>query len=127
MQANAIVDLVQQRIGQDSPETAERLIQAVLETLAERDLGGAHASFAAELPPQFGQILENPDRTSRETFPVEEFVRRVAERAEISELQSRTWARAALTALVESVPTEERNRFVSAFPDDLADYTHWVV
>ena len=39
MQANAIVDLVQQRIGQDSPETAERLIQAVLETLAERDLG----------------------------------------------------------------------------------------
>ncbi len=127
MATNAIVDLVQQRIGQDSPETAERLINAVLETLAERDLNGAHTSFAAELPPEYGAILDNPDRKTREHFDVDEFIRRVAERANISEPQSETWARAALTALVENVPTEERNRFVAQFPDDLADYTHWVV
>ncbi|GAA4476972.1 hypothetical protein GCM10023190_15590 [Enteractinococcus fodinae] len=127
MATNAIVDLVQQRIGEISPETAERLINAVLETLAERDLSGAHTGFAAELPPEYGAILNDPDRTSHEHFDVEEFIRRVGERANVSYPQSETWTRAALTALVENVPTEERNRFVSHFPDDLADYTHWVV
>lgn len=127
MATNAIVDLVQQRIGQDSPETAERLIKAVLETLGERDLNGAHTSFAAELPPEYGAILDDPDRTTREHFGADEFVRRVAERANISEPQDETWTRAALTALVENVPTDERNRFVAQFPDDLADYTRWIV
>lgn len=127
MATNAIVDLVQQRIGQESPETAERLLNAVLETLAERDLNGAHTSFAAELPPEYGAILDDPDRTTREHFDVDEFIRRVGERANISAPQDETWTRAALTALVENVPTEERNRFVAQFPADLADYTHWVV
>jgi uncharacterized protein (DUF2267 family) len=124
-QLDAINDLVQQRIGLDQPDTAERLLQAVLETLAERDLSGAHASFAAELPPAYGQILNNPDRTSREEFSDEEFVRRVAERADIPLQQSKTWARAALSALVENVPALERERFVTALPDDLVGYTEW--
>ena len=41
MATDAIVDLVQQRTGQESPEPAERLIEAVLQTLGELDLNGA--------------------------------------------------------------------------------------
>lgn len=124
-QLDAINDLVQQRIGLDEPQTAERLLQSVLETLGERDLGGAHAAFATELPPAYGEILQHPRSNTREVFTAEEFVRRVADRADIPIQQSKTWTRAALSALVENVPTAERNRFVAALPADLVGYTEW--
>ena len=126
MATDAIVDLVQQRTGQESPEPAERLIEAVLQTLGELDLNGAQAGFAAALPVPYGDLLQNPDTSRQERFDSEEFVRRVAQRTDISVEQADTWTHAGLTAIIENVPTEERNRFVVAFPEDLRSYTQWV-
>lgn len=102
MTTDAIVDLVQQRTGQDSPEIAERLIQ-------------------------YGNLLLNPDEAERGQFSAEEFVHRVAQRSDISVAQSETWTRAGLTAIIENTPTQDRNRFVAALPEDLTHYTEWIV
>lgn len=127
MTTDAIVDLVQQRTGQDSPEIAERLIQSVLQTLGELDLKGAQKNFAAALPAPYGNLLLHPDEAERGQFSAEEFVHRVAQRSDISVAQSETWTRAGLTAIIENTPTQDRNRFVAALPEDLTHYTEWIV
>lgn len=127
MTTDAIVDLVQQRTGQDAPEPAERLVQAVLQTLGELDLNDAQSNFAAALPVPYGELLQNPDGAARERFNAEEFVHRVSRRADISVEQADTWTRAGLTSIIENVPTDERNRFVEALPEDLTSYTQWNV
>lgn len=127
MQPTEIIELVQERTGHDSAQPANDLLLAVLETLAERDLDGAQLNFAAQLPDEFGTVLTHADKTGQEKFDADEFVRRVAQRADISEEQSETWTRATLSGLVESVSAGERNDFVSALPADLAAYARWDV
>ena len=127
MQSTAIIELVQERIGDESETVAHDMIRAVLETLAERDLDDAQQKFAAQLPTEFGALLSHTEHKDREKFSANEFVQRVARRADISEKQSETWTRATLSALVQSVSVGERNDFVSALPDDFAAYAQWDV
>lgn len=103
------------------------MILAVLETLAERDLVGAQHKFAAQLPSEFGALLSHTDQKEQEKFDANEFVQRVAQRADITVKQSETWTRATLSALVQSVSVGERNDFVSALPNDFVPYAEWDV
>lgn len=127
MQPTAIIELVQDRTGNESDTVANDMIIAVLETLAERDLGGAHSNFAAQLPNQFGTILSNADPQNQQDFNANEFVQRVAQRADISEEQADNWTRATLSALVQSVSAGERSDFLAALPNDFAPYAKWDV
>ncbi|GAA2029075.1 hypothetical protein GCM10009720_06140 [Yaniella flava] len=127
MQTSEIIELVQERTGNESSTTANDMIIAVLETLAERDLDGAQQNFAAQLPDEFSEVLRHTDQQSQEKFDADAFVQRVAERSDISEDQSETWTRATLSALAESVTTGEREDFISALPNDYVPYARWDV
>lgn len=127
MQPSEIIELVQDRTGNESSTRANDMIIAVLETLAERDLDGAQQNFAAQLPDEFSEVLRHTDQQNQERFDADGFVQRVAERADISEDQSETWTRATLSALAESVTTGEREDFISALPNDYVPYARWDV
>lgn len=125
MQTSSLIEVVQERTGNESDQVARDLLNAVLTTLAERDLGGAQSKFAAQLPEEFRDVLQ--DRDHPEPFDAEEFVRRVAERADITAAQSETWTRATLSGLVDSVTAGQRADFVEALPADFESYTIWAV
>lgn len=127
MQPTEIIELVQDRTGNETETVANDLIIAVLETLAERDLGGAQQDFAAQLPSEFSTVLSHTEQKDQQSFNANEFVQRVAQRADINVAQAETWARATLSALVESVSAGERADFVAALPQDFAPYAKWDV
>lgn len=127
MQTTEIIELVQERTGNESTQTANDLLIAVLETLAELDLDGAQHDFGAQLPDEYSEVLLHTDRQSQEAFDATEFVRRVADRADITAGQAETWARATLSSLVESVTAGERSDVVQALPNDYAPYAKWDV
>ncbi|HIW46203.1 MAG TPA: DUF2267 domain-containing protein [Candidatus Yaniella excrementigallinarum] len=125
MTTQEIIEGVQDRTAV-SEETANVLLEAVLSTLAELDFGRQKSEFASQLPDDLGDALRH-DRAKNEDFDAAEFVRRVAERTEISFEQSETWTRATLSLLAESVAPGQRESFVEALPHDIPDYTIWDV
>lgn len=125
MTTQEIVEGVQDRAGV-SEQTANRLLNAVLSTLGELDLGRQKSEFADQLPDDLGDALRH-DGVKKEDFDAAEFIRRVAELAEISFEQSETWTRATLSLLAENVSTGERENFLEALPHDIPDYTIWDV
>lgn len=127
MQTPELIELVQDRTGNVSSKVANDVLMAVLETVAERNLGGAQQHLAGELPVEYADVLRRGDAKAQEEFDAAELVRRVAERAGIAEQQSQTWTRATLSALVESVSTGQRDEFVKALPDDFYPYAMWDV
>ena len=120
-----IVEGVQDRTGV-SEGTANVLLEAVLSTLGELDLSGQKSEFADQLPDDLGDALRH-DGVKHEDFDGAEFIRRVAERTEISFEQSETWTRATLSLLAESVSPGQRESFVEVLPHDIPDYTIWDV
>jgi len=126
MPTTTIIEAVQDRTGIESAENAHELIVAVLSTLNELDLGGQQSQLAGELPNEFGGLLRQAG-TRKEQFGADEFINRVAQRMDISPEQSETWTRAALSLLVESVPTVNRESFRSALSEDIYLYTIWDV
>lgn len=127
MQPTGIIELVQQRAQLESNVAANDTVIAVLETLAERDLNGEQENFAAQLPKEFGEVLNQGDPKNQETFDAAEMARRVGERLSVSPEQSQTRANAALSALVESVSDGERVDFMNALPSDFSSYAVWKV
>jgi uncharacterized protein (DUF2267 family) len=65
-----------------SRDVAERAARATLRTLGERITRGEADDIAAQLPPEAAPYLESTARGA-EAFDVDEFVRRVAERAAV--------------------------------------------
>lgn len=125
MQTTEIIDLVQQRAGLASTEAANDAVVAVVETLAERDLGGEQGNFAAQLPKELGEVLSQGDSKNREQFDAAEMVRRVGERLGTTEEQSEARVHAALSALAASVSDGERLDFLNALPNDFSPYAVW--
>lgn len=54
-----MIDLVHQRAAIDSTQAAKDTLLAVAETLAERDIHGAQANFAAQLPQELAAVVNN--------------------------------------------------------------------
>jgi uncharacterized protein (DUF2267 family) len=100
-------------------ETAARATEAVLETLGERIAGGEVDDLIKELPPEFRPVLERGKEHSggrAQKMPLEEFVRRIAEREGVPVEIARDHARAVMNTVRDAVLAKEWHDISSELP-----------
>jgi uncharacterized protein (DUF2267 family) len=85
----------------DSDEDARKAIGATLETLRERLAGEEPSDLAAQLPPEIVPYVEGAG--GRESFPVEQFYKRVAQKEGVGNSEATRHARAVATVLQTAV------------------------
>ena len=118
MKYDAFIGSVARRAGMPQ-EQAVALTHACLQTLAERITGGEAWDLAAELPKELRERM----RTSRgpaESFDLDEFHRRVAERSGMAAAAVQQAAPAVLAALREAVSAGEFQDVVAQLPRDFS-------
>ncbi|MBQ0906733.1 DUF2267 domain-containing protein [Micromonospora sp. U21] len=100
-------------------EQAPTITRAALKTLAERISGGEARQLAEQLPDQLEDDLRKPPWDEfAESFSLEEFTRRVSERAGVDTPVARAATRTVLTTLREAVTTREFDDMVSQLPKE---------
>jgi uncharacterized protein (DUF2267 family) len=82
-------------------EEAEKAIRATLETLKERLAGNEPSNLAAQLPPEIAPYVDGEG--GRESFSVDEFYDRVAQKAGVDHNEAVTHARVVATVLQTAV------------------------
>lgn len=126
MNYNDLVTLVQERANLDNHALASAITRATLETLAERVQGNSANNLASQLPRELAVLVQREPGTTGEPFPVDEFTRRVAERADMDSDQAIRQLRVVLEALRASVSegainhlwAELPGEYLSLFDDD---------
>jgi uncharacterized protein (DUF2267 family) len=104
-----------EQVGGITREEAERAIEATLATLAERITGGEADEIAAFLPKEVRHFL-TPTREEAERFGLDEFYRRVAERAGVDRRTAAAYARAVFVALGVAVAPGELRDMAAQLP-----------
>jgi uncharacterized protein (DUF2267 family) len=99
-----------------SPDQAENLACATLQTLAERIDAGEVEHVAAQLPAGIGQWLQTAPRTDR--FSVDEFVSRVTRRAGTEPDQARDGIPAVFMTIREAISGKEFRDVLAQLPKD---------
>lgn len=115
---DVIRDRVEGRAGLDR-HGAERALEAVLETLAERIAGGEVDDLAAYLPEELRPPLERGrERTGgkAQRMSLDEFIYRVAEREGVSAEEALDHAQAVFTTLREVIPDKEWSDLLAELP-----------
>jgi uncharacterized protein (DUF2267 family) len=105
-----------QRAGMPE-DKAEQVERATLWVLADRISGGEAKDLAAQLPGPLKDPLEHADEPA-EPFDVDEFVRRVAQRAHVDEDEARLGAAATLITVREAVTPGEFDDIISQLPQE---------
>jgi uncharacterized protein (DUF2267 family) len=101
-------------------DRAQALTDATLRTLAERISGGEAKDLAAQLPTELQPSLSGAEETA-EVFPVDEFVRRVAERAGVEEDAALNGARVVMVTVREAVTSGEWDDVLAQLPKHYSD------
>lgn len=99
------------------PDQATVLTAATLQTLAERITGGEARDLAAQLPKAMQELLRKTGEEA-EAFSLDEFMRRVAERAAVRVTEARDGARAVFTTLREAVSGGEFKDVLAQLPKE---------
>ncbi|MDG9709576.1 DUF2267 domain-containing protein [Streptomyces sp. DH10] len=111
---------VRERGEYNNQEEAERITTAVLDVLSQRITPGEAADLASQLPePLRGPLTGDRDRPS-ESYGVEEFLRRVAERVGARPRTAEWDASAVLSTLADAVSGGELNQILSQLPSGYA-------
>src|SRR5919199_2007163 len=104
-------------LGND--EEAEKATRATLETLRERLAGNEPSNLVAQLPPEMASYVEGSG--GQDSFGVDEFYGRVAQREGVSQDEAAKHARAVVTALQPAVTGGEldgvRSQLGNAYKD----------
>jgi uncharacterized protein (DUF2267 family) len=111
------VGIVSQRGGLPR-EQAEAIARTTLETLSELITPDEVEDLAAQLPKPLKEQLHPHDRT--ESYGVDEFVRRVSERAKVPTPVAAIGVKAGLTTVREAVTEGEFDDVVAQLPDEYA-------
>jgi uncharacterized protein (DUF2267 family) len=106
-----------EQVGGLTREEAERAIEATLRTLAERITGGEAGDIALFLPKELRQLLTST-REEAESFGLDEFYRRVAEREGVDRDTAAAHARAVFVALGVAVAPGELRDMAAQLPKD---------
>jgi uncharacterized protein (DUF2267 family) len=112
-----VLEIVEQGARTDR-EGAQRALRAVLETLAERIAAGEARDLAAQLPPELAPLVATT--TGPEGFDVDEFLRRVAGRAETDLDGAERDTRAVFAALGRVLSADELDDLAAELPKDYA-------
>ncbi len=118
MDYNDFITLVQERANLDNRTLAAAITSATLATLAERVQGDGANNLASELPRELAMLLQRQPGTPGEKFPVDEFTRRVAERANIDTDQAILQLRVVLEALRAGVSEGATNHLWAELPGE---------
>jgi uncharacterized protein (DUF2267 family) len=100
-----------------SLETADALIAATLQTLAERISGGEATQLAKYLPEELRPHLTGAEELAQR-FDSRAFVLRVAERAGTDPVRAASGVRAVFATLREETPREELEDVFTQLPKD---------
>ncbi|MFH9008668.1 DUF2267 domain-containing protein [Streptomyces afghaniensis] len=103
-----------------SQDEAAKVTEAVLGVLARRISPGEVDDLASQLPGPLGQALADAKPQQAESFGIEEFCRRVAERIGARPRTAEWDASAVLTTLAEAVSGGELNQILSQLPSGYA-------
>src|ERR1700710_2813731 len=104
------------RLARTDRAGTERAIRATLQTLAEHVTREEARQVAGLLPVEVGAWLHTSS-WGAQRFDVDEFVRRISERAEVDLSTAQRYAAAVFTALSQAVPKEYDN-IVAQLPRD---------
>ena len=118
MDYDEFVAIIEQQAGVGRGD-AEKAASAVLRTLAERIARGEARDLAGALPPEAAVWVHKPSPYA-EKFDVDEFLRRVAERAGVDVVAAPLYARAVLTALFRAVGRSEMEDVTAELPRNFA-------
>ncbi|MFB6234194.1 MAG: DUF2267 domain-containing protein [Halopenitus sp.] len=110
-----------------SAAEADDAAEATLRTLGERVSHGEAEDVADYLQEPADQWLVEEAETEPEAFDGDEFIRRVAVRADVDEGTAREYADAASDALAGIVPTLELDRMNEQLPDEYGEFLQPVV
>lgn len=103
-----------------SRDEAEKVATSVLEVLATRIPPGEAKDLAAQLPGPLGEVLQRRGPEPAESFGVEEFCNRVAERTGARPRTAEWDASAVLSTVAESVTGGQLNQILSLLPSGYA-------
>lgn len=106
---------------------AEAAAEATLRTLGERVSRGEAEDVAEFLREPADEWLIEEGGTDPGSFDADEFVRRVAVRADVDESTAREYADAASDALAGVVPTRELDRMTEQLPDEYGEFLQPIV
>jgi uncharacterized protein (DUF2267 family) len=113
-----LLERVEGRAGLDR-ERAERALEAVLETLAERIAGGEVDDLAEALPEELAPALHRGRERSggrAQRLSLDEFVARVAEREDLTWEDALEHVRAVFATLREVLPAKELSDLLDELP-----------
>jgi uncharacterized protein (DUF2267 family) len=108
-----------QRAGMPE-DKAEQVERATLRTLADRITGGEAQDLASQLPARLKDALR-PAHEEAEPFDLDEFIRRVAERGDVSPDEARTATADVLTTVRDAVTPGEFDDVLSQLPKEFRE------
>ncbi len=110
---NAVVD----KGAAPDRQSAERITRATLETLGERIDGGEATDLASQLPPEMsGWVTSRTD--AAESYDLDEFIRRIEQRADGAAGQPRQAAGTVMDVLSEAVTGGQIDHVRQQLPSD---------
>ncbi|MFC4451541.1 DUF2267 domain-containing protein [Halorussus aquaticus] len=110
---------VQNRLELPDTGRAVRATRAVLQTLGERLQGGEATDLAGPLPMEVDYHLESAESGQR--FDYDEFVGRVADRAEVERSDAVYYGKVVVGLVSELVPASEIEQVRAQLPADYDD------
>lgn len=116
MKYNEFVGQIQHRLELGKQGEAVRAIRAVLTTLGERLQAGEASDLAAPLPMEIDYYLESVDSGQR--FDYDEFMSRVAERANADKSDANYYGQVVVGLVSELVPAGELEQVRAQLPED---------
>jgi uncharacterized protein (DUF2267 family) len=117
LDADEFYDAVAERGGPKPRDEARTATAATLETLAERLAGGEARDLATYVPGDLDVPLKDAEGDPP-GFGVDEFVARVADRADVDEDTAAEYARAVTDAVAESASEAEYESVISQLPGE---------
>ncbi|GAA1434437.1 DUF2267 domain-containing protein [Streptomyces thermospinosisporus] len=111
---------VRERGEYNDRDEAAAVTNAVLEVLAQRISPGEVRDLASQLPDPLGDVLNRAAPQQAESFGIEEFHRRVAERTRARPRTAEWDAGAVLTTVADAVTGGELNQIISQLPSSYA-------
>ena len=117
MQFNEFIDQVRERTRLDTPEDAERVARAVLETLGERLDRKVRNGVEAQLPNELKEVLLARAQTT-DQYSLEEFFNRVGARADLTHQDAAQRTRQVLSVLQDAIAEGEKRQILESLPPE---------